>query len=116
MYIAINELDKTVVSYHVGVRSEFDTKRFLNKMFKNCPKITKVHSDGYRPYKKALMKKDVKHTTQKCFTTHIESLNSILRHNLSAFNRRSRNISKSKQNLKLILNLFFYRYNLKKQL
>ncbi len=103
------------LNFHVGIRSEKDTQIFLKSLFKNHKNIKNVHSDAYKPYIKQLKDRGVFHTTTKCLTTHIESLNSILRHRLSSFNRRSRNIAKNYENLSNILNLFFYRYILKYQ-
>ena len=113
VYVAINQVDKTVLNYHVGLRNKTNTKIFLNKLFRTNQNIEIVHSDAFKPYKPILRNRGVEHTTVKYLTTHIESLNSILRHRLSTFNRRSRNISKSKMNFILILNLFFFRYNIK---
>ena len=104
------------LKFHIGIRSEKDTKIFLKSLFKKHKNIKTVHSDAYKPYIKQLKSRGVEHTTTKNLTTHIESLNSVLRHRLSSFNRRSRNIAKKLENLSAILNLFFYRYILKYQL
>ncbi len=77
-------------------------------LFSKCKNIKSLHSDGYKPYIKYMKQfiSGVRHTTDKCFTTHIESLNSLLRHYIAGFNRRSRNILKTSQYLSNILNLF----------
>ena len=85
----------------------------MNNLMSKYLNIKTIHSDAYKPYIKYL--KDyscVVHTTEKKYTTHIESLNSILKHRLSAFNRRTRNISKKPSNLMKLIKTFCYYYTI----
>ena len=74
-----------------------------------------IHSDAYKPYIKYFEKLNklgcgILHTTTKKLTTHIESFNSILRHRLACFNRRTRKYLDEAENLIKIINGFCYKH------
>ena len=111
IYVAIDQESKCPINFHYGIRSSANTKLFLDSVLSMCKNINTIHSDAYPPYVTYLKKcSNIKHTISKKFTTHIESFNSVLRHRLSMFNRRSRNIAKNHNNLVLVINLFFYHF------
>lgn len=115
MYIAIDQATRRILNFHYGVRCAKDTKVFLNKLLDKYKNIKIVHSDAYIPYisyfKRVKIVNNIIHTVTKNLTTHIESLNSKIRHRLSAFDRRSRNFMKKSENLLSIFTMFSYKHN-----
>lgn len=115
LYVAIDQMSRRILNFHYGVRCAKDTKVFLNRLLCKFKNIKIVHSDAYSPYKSYFKRvkivNKITHTVTKNLTTHIESLNSVIRHRLSAFDRRSRNFMKKSENLLSVFTMFSYNYN-----
>jgi IS1 family transposase len=115
MYVAIDQISRRILNFHYGIRSAKNTKVFLNNLLDKYKNIKIVHSDAYSPYKSYFKKvkfvNKIIHTVTKNLTTHIESLNSVIRHRLSAFDRRSRNFMKKSENLLSAFTMFSFNHN-----
>lgn len=115
MYVAIDQLSRRILNFHYGIRSAKNAKVFLNSLLDKYKNVKIVHSDAYLPYisyfKRVKIVDKIVHTVTKTLTTHIESLNSKIRHRLSAFDRRSRNFMKKSENLLSVFKMFSYNHN-----
>ena len=76
------------------------------------PNIAHIYTDANSCYDVAFsrMKISEPHTMTKAETHLIESSNSSIRDNMTRFNRRSKRFSKSKDMLRIALNLFIHKH------
>ena len=107
VWFAIDRKTMKIVGFTIGNRG----KRSLTKLLKMIEKfnIKIYYTDGYKAYNEMIDKS--KHIIGKNFTTNIESFNSLIRHYLARFRRRTRCYSKSLSMVYCTVLLFINKYN-----
>jgi insertion element IS1 protein InsB len=93
-----------IVDFEVGDRSQ-DTYKKMEDRIKNKYSVKKLCTDKYSVYKKQKLAKE--HYETKAETSLVESKNSLIRHYLARFNRKTKRYSKSIEMITATLILFF---------
>jgi insertion element IS1 protein InsB len=97
------------VAFEVGDRSEITGDRLFRKI--DHEKVKLYCTDNYEVYNILIPKE--KHIATKKETYTVEGVNTIIRHFLARFTRRTLCYSKSVEMIRYSLNLLFYRRNFK---
>jgi insertion element IS1 protein InsB len=110
IWIAIHRLTKQVLCFAVGGRNDKTCKRFIAELKQYSH--SKYCSDAWDSYAKFLCKSE--HIISKAETYTIEGFNSVVRHFLKRFCRKTKCYSKSEDMIECSLNLLFHSWNCKK--
>lgn len=101
---AINKLDKQVVSFNVGKRSNNDISLVINRLTASLPK--RIYTDKLINYR-SLVPLSI-HSVKHRGTNHIERKNLTLRTHLKRLSRRTICFSKSVSMLSACLKIYFW--------
>ena len=107
IWIAVDRGSGKVIDFEVGDRSK-ETYLRLALRLEVKYKINHLCTDDYGAYKYYTISKY--HHTTKSETSLVESINSLVRHYLARFNRRTKRYSKSARMIIASLVLFFNRH------
>ena len=107
VWIAISQITMQVVCFTVGGRNDKTCKKFIGKLkqYSHCEYCT----DAWSSYAKFIEKE--KHVISKAETYSIEGFNSVVRHFLKRFCRKTKCYSKSVDMIECSLNLLFHKWN-----
>ncbi|HJK86605.1 MAG TPA: IS1 family transposase [Candidatus Megaira endosymbiont of Nemacystus decipiens] len=104
VWIAVNRNKSEVIDFEVGDRSK-STYLNLARRIEEKYKIHHLCTDDYKAYK--YYKISEHHHTTKSETSLVESVNSLVRHYLARFNRKTKRYSKSIDMINASLTLLF---------
>ena len=107
VWIAIDRLKNKFIDFQIGTRGT-KTGRKLWERIKNKCKVL-VMTDFWKAYTNFIPWR--KHVQSKAETCMIEGYNSLIRHFLSPFTRRTKEYSKSKRMIYLSLIIFMHKWN-----
>ena len=105
IWIALNPFTMEPIGFRTGKRGKKDFKIFYHDQLSHL-KVKKYSSDKLKAY--LYVKEQGQALVQhKAYTTHIESFNSLVRHYLARFRRKTRCYSKSADFVRYSLILLF---------
>lgn len=97
------------MGFEIGDRSEKTAEKLYQKIKGIGAKI--YYTDHWEAYNCVLP--EARHKSSKAETYTIEGLNSVIRHFIARFHRRTHCYSKSEEMIVYTLNLFFHKRNYK---
>ena len=106
IWIAVDRNRGKVIDFEVGDRSKFTYLKLAFRLEKRY-NINHLCTDNYSAY--GYYKISNQHHITKSETSLVESVNSLIRHYLARFNRRTKRYSKSIKMLTASLVLFFHK-------
>lgn len=106
-WIAIDRNSKQILGFVCGKRDTNTFKRLYQQL--NTHNIQLFCSDYWKSYREVIPKP--KHITSKAQTFTIEGYNSLIRHFIARFRRKSKCYSKSEKMIENTLNLLFAKWN-----
>ena len=104
---AIDTNSKQILGFVCGKTDTNTFKRLYQQL--NTHNIQLFFSDYWKSYRQVILKP--KHTTSKAQTFTIEGYNSLIRHFIARFTRKSKCYSKSEKMIENTLNLLFTKWN-----
>ena len=109
MWIALDRATYRVIGFHLGNRDNNTLSQFYESQLIDI-NVNTYHSDYWESYK-MLPKYGESLKMSKSLTTHIESFNSLIRHYLARFHRKTKCYSKSQEYVQYSLILLFNKLN-----
>ena len=107
IWIAVDRNRGEVIDFEVGGRSKSTYLKLALRTKENY-RVKHLCTDNYKVYK--YYKISQSHHTTKSETSFVESINSLVRHYLARFNRRTKRYSKSTHMITASLTLLFHKY------
>lgn len=104
---AIDTNSKQILGFVCGKTDTNTFKRLYQQL--NTHNIQLFFSDYWKSYRQVILKP--KHITSKAQTFTIEDYNSLIRHFIARFTRKSKCYSKSEKMIENTLNLLFAKWN-----
>lgn len=104
---AIDTNSKQILGFVCGKTDTNTFKRLYQQL--NTHNIQLFFSDYWKSYRQVILKP--KHITSKAQTFTIEGYNSLIRHFIARFTRKSKCYSKSEKMIENTLNLLFAKWN-----
>lgn len=104
---AIDTNSKQILGFVCGKTDTNTFKRLYQQL--NTHNIQLFFSDYWKSYRQVILKP--KHITSKAQTFTIEGYNSLIRHFIARFTRKSKYYSKSEKMIENTLNLLFAKWN-----
>lgn len=104
---AIDTNSKQILGFVCGKTDTNTFKRLYQQL--NTHSIQLFFSDYWKSYRQVILKP--KHITSKAQTFTIEGYNSLIRHFIARFTRKSKCYSKSEKMIENTLNLLFAKWN-----
>lgn len=104
---AIDTNSKQILGFVCGKTDTNTFKRLYQQL--NTHSIQLFFSDYWKSYRQVILKP--KHITSKAQTFTIEGYNSLIRHFIARFTRKSKYYSKSEKMIENTLNLLFAKWN-----
>lgn len=104
---AIDTNSKQILGFVCGKTDTNTFKRLYQQL--NTHNIQLFFSDYWKSYRQVILKP--KHITSKAQTFTIEGSNSLIRHFIARFTRKSKCYSKSEKMIENTLNLLFAKWN-----
>ena len=107
IWIAVDRHNKKFINFSVGDRSHKTGQELYDKI--KSKNIQKIMTDNWKAYEQIIPKEQ--HTRSKRETYTVESYNSLLRHYLARFKRKTKCYSKSIDRVKEAILLLFLKKN-----
>ena len=107
VWIAVSRATMQVICFFVGGRNDKTCKKFIQLL--KPYSHSEYCSDAWSSYAKFI--DSDKHTISKAETYSVEGFNSVVRHFLKRFCRRTKCYSKSVDMIDCSLNLLFHKWN-----
>ena len=111
IWIAISRATMQVLCFVVGARTDKSCKKLIEQLSKYSH--SEYCTDAWSSYAKCIEQN--KHTISKAETYSIEGFNSVVRHFLKRFCRKTKCYSKSVDMIECSLNLLFHKWNNKRK-
>ena len=109
LWIALDKLTYSVVGFQLGNRGFDGMGKFYHNKLAHL-EVDTYYSDDWQAYS-LIEKHGGKLVRGKSYTTHIESFNSLVRHYLARFHRKTKCYSKSEEYINYSLSLLFNKLN-----